>query len=338
MFVSQGAAQRCNSHGNDPEVIVVVKCSSTFYNELFDTTNKPAMRCFTILPEEFFGKIPFIVSNLIEQLRERHCNRVEGIFRLNGNDAQIKALTEKLDKGPVTDWAAFGDIHTITTTLKRYFSTMATQEPLLTFAKYDHIVNVMRLETYEKQLSALRKLVNSLPVVRRKTLSYLCQFLHELSLDARETKMSAENLAICFAQSVIAAPVGKQIGLNDCKHTNGAFGLMIADYDYIFRDAHTTEKDLCTPQDLEIIMQPMAPDATIQQLVKRLKVQIVFEDMKIQMGNNGAVSKIAQPPKWRRSEDWRKSLLFNQGVEDEKKEEEGEDSTRELFVIGGVGL
>ena len=293
------------------------------------------MHCFTILPEEFFGKIPFIVSNIIEELRERHCNRVEGIFRQNGTDGQIKALTEKLDKGPVTDWSSFSDIHTITTTLKRYFSTMATQEPLLTFAMYDNIVNVMRLETYDKQLSALRKLVNSLPVVRKKTLSYLCQFLNELAGDARETKMSAENLAICFAQSVISAPVGKQIGLNDCKHTNGAFGLMISDFDYIFKDARTSEKDLCTPEDLEIIMQPTAPDATIQQLVKRMKVRKVFDNMTIQMGNNGAVSTISQPPKWRRSEEWRKTLLFN-ATADDRKDDDSDEVNREVFVIGAL--
>jgi hypothetical protein len=41
-----------------------------------------------------------------------------GIFRLNGGDAQTRALIAALDEGRVTDWSKY-DVHSIVTARKR---------------------------------------------------------------------------------------------------------------------------------------------------------------------------------------------------------------------------
>ena len=77
-----------------------------------DQNNEPLEHhFFSMPPEAFHGKIPYIVSDLICELRRRQWYKVEGIFRLNGSDKVIKEIVADIDKGPIADWSKYPSVH-----------------------------------------------------------------------------------------------------------------------------------------------------------------------------------------------------------------------------------
>ena len=94
-------------------------------------------RCFELPPEKFRGKIPFIVSDIVNELKKRKCEEVEGIFRHNGSDTGIKQLINEFNYGQIQDWSKYTEIHILSVTLKRYLRRIADFEPLIPFELYD---------------------------------------------------------------------------------------------------------------------------------------------------------------------------------------------------------
>ena len=135
---------------------------------------------FEMAPEEFHHKIPFIVTDLIKELRRRESEKVEGIFRLNGSDTKIRELCADLDRGRIEDWSKYDDIHTIATALKRYVRNMAEHEPLVTTDVYSCLTTVMLLNRPDREVELTRQVIDMLVPVRRYTLSYLMKYLNEI--------------------------------------------------------------------------------------------------------------------------------------------------------------
>lgn len=269
---------------------------------------KCSLHFFTIRPEEFYGKIPFIVTDLIAELNARQCCKVEGIFRLNGGDVQIRQLIDKFDHGKVTDWSQFRDIHTVSTTLKRYFSQMGNQDPIFPFTEYDRLIGLMKSDDSEEQINGMKKLVSELHPVRIKILYVLCNFLKELSVHFSVTQMTIDNLAICFAQNVIAAPPGTTSGLSDCKYTNAAFGILLSAFDRIFEGVTVTEADYCTQEDLIPFYAATVSEDVVVRHVKKLALR---ENSLVKFA---PVCKKSKHPKYKRPSGPTENVLYNQPV------------------------
>lgn len=94
------------------------------------------------------------------------------------------------------------DVHTIAGLLKLYLRELP--EPLLTFDLYDQWISValrsLKKEDYE---ISLKYVISKLPQANYNNLRHLIRFLHILTCFREQNKMTATNLAITLAPSLI---------------------------------------------------------------------------------------------------------------------------------------
>lgn len=115
------------------------------------------------------------------------------------------------------------DVHTVAGLLKLYLRELP--EPLFTFDLYQQWIDavVINLNKSEQDdagsqplIDSLRKLVNLLPDTNQKNLAYLIRFLHLLTCHKQLNKMTATNLSITMAPSLIWPPPDGQIKKGSC--------------------------------------------------------------------------------------------------------------------------
>ena len=223
------------------------------------------MLYFEASPESFHGKIPFVVTDLITELRNRHSENVEGIFRLNGSDTKIRELCDDLNKGRINDWSKYEDIHTISTSLKRYFRKMAEVEPLMTTQLYDLFMAVVMLDDPDRVVELIRNLVNEIGQVRRYTLAYLMKYLYEITLNSKVNLMTAKNLGVCFGPNLLASnDVPASEAMQQGLAVNKVVELMIEKYETIFAGLEVGDEMLCNDEDFIEFNKPPVNLANVQ--------------------------------------------------------------------------
>lgn len=219
----------------------------------------PTPQYFSRSADEFGGKVPFIVTDLIAKLKSMEAEKVEGIFRLSGSARDISELSFALDQGRVTDWTPYQNVHTIACTLKKYFRDNVRNKPLLPFDYFDAFIDIpIKAQTDDEAIPRYKEIMKKLTEARYMTFAVLLQYLHQIS--AIETsKMNAHNLAIVIAPNLLAPRPGTrseqdQIKLNALQ--NNAVELMIRLYEQIFDDFHLDESTFITDEDLKILALP----------------------------------------------------------------------------------
>lgn len=93
------------------------------------------------------------------------------------------------------------DIHAVTSALKQYFRKLPT--PLITYDVYDALLEAGQEKDKEKQGSALRAAVESLPDAHRDCLQYLVQHLVNVMSHESKNLMTPLNLAVVFAPTIM---------------------------------------------------------------------------------------------------------------------------------------
>ncbi|OHT07028.1 RhoGAP domain containing protein [Tritrichomonas foetus] len=214
---------------------------------------------FSRSPEQFGGKIPFVVSDLIEKLRELDAANVEGIFRLSGSARDISDLANMLDHGRVKDWSNFSNVHTISCTLKKYFRDMVTYDALLPYEYFQTAIDIPNKSANDDEAAAkFKELMNKLTPARRNTFAVLIKYLFEVS-QSPTSKMHPQNLAIVFAPNLLTKQPGKidpEEALLFNAQQNKAIATMIRLYEKIFDDINIGPELFVTDEDLEILASP----------------------------------------------------------------------------------
>jgi hypothetical protein len=212
---------------------------------------------FVMPPEAFHGKVPFVVTDLITELRRRNSSSVEGIFRLSGSAAQIDEVCEDLDHGRITNWNKYRDIHTISGALRRYFRDMAKHEPLITRDVYECLMVSMCINDTARQKVLVRRVLSMISPVRGKTLSYLVDYLREITDNAQVSKMTPENMGICFSPNLVnQSGVPPEEIVQDNQLLARATVMMLTNYDEIFSDFPLDDSILCNEEDFIEFSRP----------------------------------------------------------------------------------
>lgn len=232
------------------------------------------VRFFEIPLESFNGKIPFIVVDLIEEMRRRHVENIQGIFRLNGSDSRVKEIIERYNNGPISSFAEYKDINDLSTTLKRYFRYMTFEKrPLIPFELYDCFIGLMNYGDEEKTNEVMKGLLKNLNQAKYKTLGYLIKFLNDISKNQSVNNMTAMNLAICITPNILVAPETNQSLMKESGLANQVIELMIKNYDQIFDELVITKDDFCTDEDIATLWVPKLDLELIKQLTIRCKLR-----------------------------------------------------------------
>jgi len=176
--------------------------------------------------------IPLIVLNCMRFLL-RNATEVEGIFRLSGRAHRIEELKQAYDRGEAVDFSKEGDVHVIAGLLKLYFRDLP--DPLCTFTLYPEWIASTDPVDLEATKVRMKALLKKLPVTNYLTLSSLMALLAQIAESSHVTKMTAPNLAICWAPNILK-PKEENLNsvLNDANCVNSIVSLFVLHYDYFF--------------------------------------------------------------------------------------------------------
>jgi hypothetical protein len=153
--------------------------------------------------EDTVNGIPQIVQMATEFILQGDNAKLEGIFRVSGNQQHVKDLKAVFDKGQgaTVNLAEFGP-HTVSGLLKEFFREMP--DSVLPASLYPEFMKVagenLDLDATEAKLKAL---VHQLPQENLKILRYLIEFLTKIMAHEAVNQMGAQNLAIVFAPNIL---------------------------------------------------------------------------------------------------------------------------------------
>jgi len=136
-----------------------------------------------------------LVTKLVQFLEEEAIS-IEGIFRIAGFPSEVNKLREYFEKGEDLDISC-ADPHVIASLFKLYFRNL--KEPLLTFQKYDSIIEAAATEEKEERYKKLIKELSEMPRFNRIVFQQILQFLAAVHSNSKVNKMPAIFLAIIFA-------------------------------------------------------------------------------------------------------------------------------------------
>ncbi|KAK8172699.1 LOW QUALITY PROTEIN: hypothetical protein BKA80DRAFT_288211 [Phyllosticta citrichinensis] len=145
--------------------------------------------------------VPSIVRRCIQEVELRGVD-VEGIYRKSGGSSQVNQVRAGFEKDAEYDISDPDlDIHAVTSALKQYFRRLPN--PLITFDVYDDILSAGQMQDVEKQVLAMRRAIDNLPNHHRNCLEFLIFHLARVMEHKKENLMTAVNLAVVFAPTVM---------------------------------------------------------------------------------------------------------------------------------------
>lgn len=234
--------------------------------------NEECVHYFSLPPDAYKGKIPFIVTELIQELEKRHADDVNGIFRLNGSDMKVKELIKEFDTGIIPNLSLYPNIHDISTTLKRYFRAMIDTDPLIPFEHYEAVITAMGLKDNDQKIETIKSILAKIGKSRLKTLAFVCKYLAKLSLKNETNGMTTSNLGVCVGPVLISTR--DRDNFSFCSQSvlgNKAIETMIKESNLLFDNVEITEEDICDEEDIESFAATKINFANAEHMILRCK-------------------------------------------------------------------
>lgn len=222
---------------------------------------------FSRQAEDFAGKIPFIVTDCIDQLKKLNADQTQGIFRLSGSARDTALLCSLLDSGRVQNWGPFTDPHSITGALKKYFRDRVADSPFFPFSIYDELTKVSQITDEAQQVQIIKKVFSTFSQPRFLTAVYLFRYLFETSKASSVNLMTPDNIAIVFAPNLLGLKnltPDEKMAQNPIQ--NKTVSAIIRLVDVCFADVQITEENFLTDEDLEIIGPPALTEADLNRI------------------------------------------------------------------------
>ncbi|XP_035386001.1 rho GTPase-activating protein 25 [Electrophorus electricus] len=156
--------------------------------------------------------VPMLVEKCADFIREKGLEE-EGIFRLPGQENQVKHFREAFDAGERPSFPSDTDVHTVASLLKLYLRELP--EPVIPWSQYqDFLDSTLTLDAATALgKEKLVKQINLLPEDNYNLLSYTCRFLFEVQQHSKVNKMSVENLATVMGVNLFKPQVEDAISM-----------------------------------------------------------------------------------------------------------------------------
>jgi len=146
--------------------------------------------------------MPKLVMRAIDYL-QRH-GYVEGIFRLSGRVHRIDEIKKAYNRGEDLDFSNEMDPHVVAGLLKSYIRELP--DPLCTYNLHNKWIQTYAPHDIPGSVARMRVLLIQLPAPNLTVLKALMGLLVALSKADQDTKMTASNLAICWAPNILRSP------------------------------------------------------------------------------------------------------------------------------------
>lgn len=135
-------------------------------------------------------QVPAILASMKRSLIEYGGLKQEGIFRLAGEQTEIKRIKEIMNK---KEFVSSNDVNTIASLIKIWFRELPT--PILNCVPPDSIF-------HSNDVTGCVKAFEELPDLQKTLLSWLMDLLIKTSQNSKENKMTSQNLAIVVAPNL----------------------------------------------------------------------------------------------------------------------------------------
>ncbi|XP_052025515.1 rho GTPase-activating protein 20-like, partial [Apodemus sylvaticus] len=148
------------------------------------------------------GKWPQAILDILYRLREKGPT-TQSIFAKAPDETSCKTLKDKLDNGEVVAIKNYS-LHDVAWILKEFLRLI--KGSLMTAQLYDKWLAVPQKANHKEKLTAVRSLLDNLPVPNAALLGQLFRILHEISKNASFNLMSAQNLSAEIAPYILWMP------------------------------------------------------------------------------------------------------------------------------------
>ena len=158
--------------------------------------------------------------------------------RISPKQIKLDKFKALLDSNiPITaDLVADSDAHLFSALLKSYLRELPV--PFLgreDKAIYDKWIQVAGLPSSQQRIDGIRKILDNFPENISLNIQYLVKFLSELSIKAKETKMTPHNISICLGPTILWNDRSSLNEQGNIERIIGIVATLIESYDQIFQ-------------------------------------------------------------------------------------------------------
>mmetsp|Transcript_25997 Transcript_25997/g.65307 ORF Transcript_25997/g.65307 Transcript_25997/m.65307 type:complete len:1260 (+) Transcript_25997:679-4458(+) len=227
------------------------------------------------------GNVPFIVEVCIPVIEANGLD-TEGIFRISGNNLDIQKYYKELDSGKRPPLESL-DIHVVSGLLKQFLRDL--NNPLMTWELYPLWIAVSNFNIgQDDKLEVVRQVCALLPAGSQAVMKMLFLLLNKVMGKSSVNKMSAGNLGIVFAPTLLRPKVESiEVILGDSDASNSLMQLLVINAPGLFGQAPS-------PGGLPPKAQPLAElmAACVEEMEKASqseepKQQLVMGDIPLKM-------------------------------------------------------
>lgn len=173
--------------------------------------------------------VPQCVISFVEFLY-RNGLGVEGIFRVPGHHSEVETIQKSIEKGASVELKT---VHDTAGALKKFFREL--KEPIIPKTHSKSFTEVCALESKDSlavKNDKFKFLMSTLSHPHRATLSYLLDFLLDVSAEAARNKMTVKNLAVVWAPNLFPSDCMQFLPMIACvehliRHCRAIFGLEV---------------------------------------------------------------------------------------------------------------
>ncbi|GBE86392.1 predicted protein [Sparassis crispa] len=176
------------------------------------------------------ASLPAIVFRCIQYLEAKKAEQEEGIYRLSGSSAVIKALKDRFNTEGDIDLLSsdeYWDPHAIAGLLKTFLRDLPSS--ILTRDLHLRFLAVIDFVDPQERIKELSRLIASLPIANYSLLRALTAHLILIVQNAHVNKMTMRNVGIVFSPT-LGIPAG-------------VFSLMLGEFKRVFNVDSTLEAD-----------------------------------------------------------------------------------------------
>ncbi|KAF2691503.1 GTPase activating protein [Lentithecium fluviatile CBS 122367] len=184
---------------------------------LYNTSSPPVNPIFGVSLDQLFARdgspVPLVVYQCIQAV-DLYGLEVEGIYRIPGTTSHIQAMKALFDSDATqVDFrnpeAFQHDVNSVAGLLKQFFRELP--DPLLTEDFYTKFIDAARIDDDTMRRDSMHALINALPDPNYATLRALMLHLRRVEQSSEVNRMSAANLGICWAPSVMGPHKGSNM-------------------------------------------------------------------------------------------------------------------------------
>ncbi|CAF4732796.1 unnamed protein product [Rotaria sp. Silwood1] len=138
----------------------------------------------------------------------------EGLFRKSGGSQRVKELMARMEDSCLTpSLTSSNTVFDICSLFKEFLRRLTY--PLITYPIQDLLLDCFSMRTIssDKKLDIYINILLLLPDEHLHALIYILRFLYEITLNERDNKMNAKNLAICVGPGIMRTSIDGKINI-----------------------------------------------------------------------------------------------------------------------------